>query len=78
MIIQKEYRADNVISNTYIDDIDKVDVGVYDNGISFCNIYRKNRKRDDDFETVLAEGQNIYILNNEGKTLRALRQKRDR
>ena len=76
MIIQKEYKADNIINNTYIDDIDKVDVGVYDNGISFCNYYKKNRKKEDDFETVDANGINIYILNNDGKTLRALRQTR--
>lgn len=73
MILQKEYRADNIIKNTYIDDIDKVDVGVYDNGISFCNVYKKNRKREDDFETIAADGFNIYILNDTGKTLRALR-----
>ena len=52
MIIQKEYSAGNIINNTYIDGVDKVDVGVYDNGTSFCNIYRHGRKRDDDFETI--------------------------
>ena len=75
MIIQKEYKADNIITTTYIDGIDKVDTGVYDNGVSFCNIYRKNRKKEDDFETIEARGMNIYILNDEGKTLRALRQR---
>ena len=73
MIIQKEYRADNIIKNTYIDGVDKVDVGVYDNGISFCNVYMKSRKREDEFETIEAKGINIYILNDTGKTLRALR-----
>lgn len=76
MIIQKEYNADNIISTTYIDGIDKVDTGVYDNGISFCNIYRQNRKKEDDFETIEVRGFNLYILNDTGKTLRALRCKR--
>lgn len=75
MIIQKDFLADNIIKTTYIDGIDKVDTGVYDNGVSFCNIYRKNRKKEDDFETIEANGINIYILNDEGKTLRALRQR---
>ena len=75
MIIQKDYLADNIIKTTYIDGVDKVDTGVYDNGISFCNIYRKGRKKEDDFETITADGINIYILNSEGKTLRALRSK---
>lgn len=76
MILQKEYKAGNIINSTYIDGIDKVDVGVYDNGISFCNVYKKNRKKEDDFETVAADGITIYLLNDEGKTLRALRQTR--
>lgn len=78
MIIQKSYRAGNVINTTYIDDVDKVDTGVYDNGVSFCNLYRRGRKRDDDFETLEADNYDIYILNSEGKTLRALRSKKDR
>lgn len=73
MIIQKDYKADNVIKTTYIDGVDKIDVGVYDNGISFCNIYIKGRKKEDDFETINVDGFNLYVLNNEGKTLRALR-----
>lgn len=76
MIVQKEYRAGSIVNNTYIDDIDKVDVGVYDDGTCFCNVYRKNRKKDDDFETIKVDGFNLYILNNDGKTLRALRTKR--
>lgn len=76
MIIQKEYAAGNIINNTYIDGVDKVDVGIYDNGTSFCNIYRTNRKRDDDFETIDIIGFNVYLLNDNGKTLRALRYRR--
>ena len=76
MIVQKDYTAGNVINTTYIDGIDKVDIGIYDNGTSFCNIYRSNRKRDDDFETIEVNGFNLYVLNDQGKTLRALRQKR--
>lgn len=75
MIIQKDYLADNIITTTYIDGVDKVDVGVYDNGISFCNFYKKNRKKEDDFETIEIKGLNLYLLNDEGKTLRALRQR---
>lgn len=76
MIVQKEYLADNIITNTYIDGIDKVDVGTYDNGISFCNIYKTNRKKQDEFETINVDGFNVYILNDTGKTLRALRYRR--
>ncbi len=76
MIVQKEYRAGNIVNNTYIDDVDKVDVGAFDDGTSFCNIYKKHRKKDDDFETITVDGFNVYILNNDGKTLRALRSKR--
>ena len=75
MIVQKEYTAGNVIKTTYIDNIDKVDVGIFDDGTSFCNVYLKGRKKEDEFETLKAEGFSIYILNSEGKTLRALRQK---
>ena len=79
MIIQKDYSAGNIIKSTYIDNVEKIDVGTYDNGISFCNIYMKGRKREDDFETLSADSYNIYVLNNEGKTIRALRApKRDR
>ena len=78
MIIQKDYIADNVIKTTYIDGVDKVDVGTLDNGISFCNIYMKNRKKEDDFLTLTTDGVILYILNEEGKTLRILKTKRDR
>lgn len=78
MIIQKEWQADNVIKTTYIDNIDKVDVGTFDTGISFCNVYMKSRKREDEFETLTTECMTIYLLNDEGKTLRILRTKKDR
>ena len=77
MIVQKSYRAGSIVSNTYIDNVEKVDTGVYDDGTSFCNIYKKDRKKEDEFETIKVEGFDLYILNNDGKTLRALR-KRDR
>ena len=78
MIIQKDYTADNVIKTTYIDGVDKVDVGLFDNGISFCNVYMKNRKKDDDFFTVTTENTILYLLNDDGKTLRILKTKKDR
>lgn len=78
MIIQKDYLADNVIKTTYVDGIDKVDVGSLDNGISFCNIYMKSRKKEDDFITLTTEGVTLYILNDDGKTLRILRTNKDR
>lgn len=78
MIIQKDYLTDNIIKTTYIDSVDKVDVGVLDNGISFCNVYMKSRKKEDDFTTLTTEHQTIFILNDEGKTLRILRTKKDR
>ena len=76
MIIQKENKAGSIVNTTYIDGIDKVDVGVFDDGTSFCNIYKSRRKKDDDFETIKVEGFDIYILNDSGKTIRALRSRK--
>lgn len=78
MLLQIDYQADNVVKTTYIDGIDKVDTGVYDDGVSFCNVYLKTRKKDDEFTTYTTEGMILYILNSEGKTLRILRTKKDR
>lgn len=78
MILQKDYLADNIIKTTYVDGIDKIDVGYYDNGIGFCNIYMKNRKKEDDFITITTEYSTLYVLNEEGKTLRILKTKKDR
>ena len=78
MLLQIDYQADNVIKTTYLDGIDKVDVGNLDNGISFCNVYLKTRKKEDEFTTYTTEGTTLYILNSEGKTLRILRTKKDR
>lgn len=69
MIIKKEYRKSNVVQYTMIDNIDKVDYGVLDNGKKFLNIYTKGCKQDE-FETLVIEnGIIVYLMNNTGKTL---------
>ena len=78
MLLQIDYQADNIIKTTYIDNIDKVDTGTYDDGVSFCNVYLKTRKKEDEFTTYTTDGVVLYLLNGEGKTLRILRTKKDR
>ena len=68
MIIKKEYRKNNTIQYTMIDNIDKVDVGTLDNGKNFINIYFKGNKQDE-FETLVLDGITVYLMNNTGKTL---------
>lgn len=68
MIIKKEYRKNNTIQYTMLDNIDKVDVGVLDNGKNFINIYFKGNKPDE-FETLVLDGITVYLMNNTGKTL---------
>ena len=68
MIIKKEYRKNNTIQYTMLDNIDKVDVGVLDSGKNFINIYFKGNKPDE-FETLVLDGITVYLMNNTGKTL---------
>ena len=68
MIIKKEYRKNNTIQYTMLDNIDKVDVGVLDSGKNFINIYFKGSKPDE-FETLVLDGITVYLMNNTGKTL---------
>ncbi len=67
MIVKKEYK-NRALKYTLIDDVEKVDVSE-DNGITFLNVYKNNRKKDDDFETINIEGINVYVCNDNGKTL---------
>jgi len=76
MIIKKEYKSKNAISYTLTDNIEKIDSGVLENGTSFINVYKRDRKKDDDFETILIESVNIYVCNDEGKTLSIFRSNR--
>lgn len=68
MIIKKEYRKNNTIQYTMLDNIDKVDVGALDSGKNFINIYFKGNKPDE-FETLVLDGITVYLMNNTGKTL---------
>lgn len=78
MIVKKEYKSGNLISSTLIDDVEKIDTGTYDNGISFINVYKRGRKKEDDFETIDVNGINVYIENDKGETLQILRSKKER
>jgi hypothetical protein len=73
MILKKEYKNDNIIKNTLIDYVDKIDEGFLDDGTQFINIYRQNRKREDDFENLLIKDINVYLCNDQGKTLQIFR-----
>lgn len=75
MILKVEYKTDNVVKYTLKDSIDKVDVGTLDDGTTFINTYKLNRKKEDDFETVTIKGVNVYLLNDSGKTLQIFRSK---
>ena len=68
MILKKEYHKNNTVQYTMIDNIDKVDVGVLDNGKNFINVYFKGSKQDE-FETIVLDGITVYLMNNTGKTL---------
>jgi len=73
MILKKEYKSNNAIRWTLIDDIDKIDSGKLDDGRDFINVYKRGRKREDDFETIIIESVNVFIMNEEGKTLQIFR-----
>lgn len=73
MILKIEYKTDNIVKYTLKDSIDKVDVGTLDDGTTFINVYKENRKKEDDFETINLKGINAYLMNGEGKTLQIFR-----
>ena len=75
MILKVEYKTNNIVKYTLKDSIDKVDVGTLEDGTTFINVYKVNRKRDDDFETIDIDGVNAYLLNDSGKTLQIFRSK---
>lgn len=78
MIIKKEYKTKNIINYTLIDNIDRIDTGIYDNGVSFINVYKRDRKKDDEFTTIDIVGVNIYVENDQGETLQIFRSKKER
>ena len=45
MILKVEYKTDNIVKYTLKDSIDKVDVGTLDDGTTFINVYKENRKK---------------------------------
>ena len=73
MILKIEYKTDNIVKYTLKDSIDKVDVGTLDDGTTFINVYKENRKKEDDFETINLKGINAYLMNEAGKTLQIFR-----
>ena len=75
MIVKKEYKDRNVIKYTTIDDIDRIDEGVLENGNTFINKYKRSRKKDDDLETNEIDKLNIYIMKKKKKTLSIHRSK---
>lgn len=77
MLIKKEYRTNNAIKYTLIDGIEKIDTGVLeDENISFINVYKKDRKKEDDFETIEVRNMIVYVCNDEGKTLQIIGRKK--
>ena len=75
MILKIEYKTDNIVKYTLKDSIDKVDVGTLDDGTTFINVYKENRKKEDDFETINLKGINAYLMNDSGRTLNIYRNK---
>ena len=75
MILKIEYKTDNIVKYTLKDSIDKVDVGTLDDGTTFINVYKENRKKEDDFETINLKGINAYLMNDSGCTLNIYRNK---
>ena len=69
MILKKEYKSGNVINYTLIDNIEKIDYGMFDNGEKFINVYYSKRSKPDEFETIKLDGITAYLMNNNGKTL---------
>ena len=69
MILKKEYRSGNVINYTLIDNIEKIDYGVFDDGKKFINVYYSKRNKQDEFDTIQLDGIVVYLMNNNGKTL---------
>lgn len=68
MIIKKEYKGNHAIKYTLIDNIEKIDVN-NDQELTYINVYKNNRKNQDDFETINVIAMNVYICNDTGKTL---------
>ena len=75
MIIKKEYKTQNSIKSTMIDNIDRIDDGVFDDGVQFINIFKKGRQRDDDFETIKIVNMSLYVMTDSGKTIQIYRGK---
>lgn len=73
MIIKKEYKTLNSIKNTVIDNIDRIDDGVFDDGTQFINIFKKSRQKDDDFETIEIKNMSLYVMTDSGKTIQIYR-----
>lgn len=67
MLVKKEYK-NQALKYTLIDDVDRVDVSE-DNGKTFLNVYKRTRKKEDDFETINVSNINVYVCNDTGKTL---------
>lgn len=76
MILKKVYKTNNAIKSTLLDGVDKVDEGVLDNGTHFVNVYFSNRKKEDEFETIIVDGVDVFIENESGKTLQIIRSSR--
>ena len=74
MLIKKEYKTKNAVNYTLIDNVEKIDFGTID-GVDFVNVYKTNRKKDDDFETITIKGITLYIMNQDGKTLSIFRER---
>ena len=75
MIIKKEYKTQNSIKSTMIDNIDRIDDGVFENGTQFINIFKKGRQKDDDFETIEIVNMSLYVMTDSGKTIQIYRGK---
>ena len=75
MIIKKEYKTLNSIKSTMIDNIDRIDDGVFDDGVQFINIFKKGRQREDDFETIKIINMSLYVMTDSGKTIQIYRGK---
>ena len=75
MIIKKEYKTQNSIKSTMIDNIDRIDDGVFENGNQFINIFKKGRQKEDDFETIEIVNMSLYVMTDSGKTIQIYRGK---
>ena len=75
MIIKKEYKTQNSIKSTMIDNIDRIDDCVFDDGTQFINIFKKGRQKEDDFETIEIVNMSLYVMTDSGKTIQIYRGK---